>query len=254
MTPLDPARRARRQLVALAATLVLLVAAIALLAARLLTGGTPDAVQPPSPSASPHRSTSQNPPASPKSSAGTRTVVWREVAGVELPFSRTHGPRVTDHGRAAGYSRTREGAALAAVQVLARTSASAGPDVYRPVLAGQLTGANEAVLAEVLDEQYERLRRQAGTAVRGGEPIPGNNATVAGYLLRSYDETAWTALVEVLLTAPDLGPRQVVDFSLAMRWEDGDWRVLAPPNGDWAALARLLDEPPSGAQDYRQVR
>lgn len=149
---------------------------------------------------------------------------------------------------------------MAAVQILARTSATAGPDVYRPVLAGQVVGANAVTMASQLDEQYERLRHQPGRTVVDGRPIPGNNATVAGYLLTGYDEAptgydeaAGTALVEVLLTAPDLTAGQVVDFRVSLRWVGGDWRALAPPTGDWGAVARLLNGPPPGTLDYRTL-
>lgn len=122
-------RRAQRQLAVLAAAVVLLVAAVGLVAVRVLGHARPEARHP-------------TPAPRPVAAApGRPAVIWREVAGVRLPFSAAHGPRVTDHGRAAGYSRTRQGAALAAVQVLARTSATAGPEVYRPVLAGQVVGA-----------------------------------------------------------------------------------------------------------------
>ena len=239
----DPARRrARRRLLTASAGAVLVLAAATLVAVRLLGSHGPEAGHP-SP-APPTRSASPGRPA----------LTWRDVAGVRLPFSPTHGPRITDHGHAAGYSRTRQGAALAAVQVLARTSATAGPDVYRPVLGEQVTGPNTVAMGEHLDDRYEQLRRRPGNeAVRDGAPIPGNNATVAGYLIDSYGPAAGTASVEVLLGTPDVGPGQVVTFAVTLQWIDGDWRVVAPPTGDWGTVASLLDTTPPRTLDYGQV-
>jgi hypothetical protein len=255
-TATDPARRrAQRQLAILAAAVVLVLAVTALVAVRLLGSGGPE-VGRGGLEAGPEAGQGAGLPgraATPAASPGRAPLTWREVAGVRLPFSAVHGPRVTDHGRAAGYSHTRQGAALAAVQVLDRTSATAGPVVYRPVLAGQVAGANAVAMSQRLDERYQQLRHQPGLTVTDGEPIPGNNATVAGYLLDDYDEQAGTALAEVLMAAPDLSGGQVVAFAVGLQWTDGDWRVLAPPNGEWGTLARQLPGAPAGTLDYGQV-
>jgi hypothetical protein len=246
----DPTRRrARRQLAALAVAVTLVLAAVGLLTVRLLDHRAPDTGAgtlgsqsvPPSPSSP-----------SARAAAAGGDVRWQDVAGVRLPFSPAHGPRNTGRGRAAGYARTPLGAALAAVQVLARTSTTAGPGVYRPVLTSQVTGANAGALARRVDEQYQQLRRAGGGAVRDGDPVPGNNATVAGYLLDSYDEAAGTALVEVLLGSGELPSGQVIAFALDVQWTGGDWRVVAPPAGDWGTLARTLPGTPSGTLEYGQ--
>jgi hypothetical protein len=251
-TPLDPARHARRQLAALAAAIALLLFAVTLVALRwqrphTATGGkdagrAPTAVASPTPSGLP-----------------AQAVTWRDVAGVELPFSTVHGPRVTDHGQAAGYTHTVPGAALAAVQVLMRTSATAGPDLYRPVLNHQVIGPAVTAMAKGLDQQYQRLRDQNAAPIIDGHPIPGNNATVAGYLTTGYhDPTGYhdatgMAVVDVLLSAPTLGAGQLLDFVVTLRWSDGDWRVLAPPDGDWGTVAYRLDAAPPGMRDYHEL-
>jgi len=242
-TAADPARRrARRRLLTATAGAVLALVAGTLAAVRLLGSHGPEAGHL-SPAA---RTRSASP--------GRPALTWRDVAGVRLPFSPTHGPRVIDHGHAAGYSRTRQGAVLAAVQVLARTSATAGPDVYRPVLGEQVIGPNTVAMGEQLDDRYERLRRRpSNEPIRDDAPIPGNNATVSGYLIDSYDQASGTASVEVLLGTPDVRPGQVVSFAVTLRWTDGDWRVVAPPTGDWGTVASLLDTAPTGTLDYGQV-
>jgi hypothetical protein len=194
-------------------------------------------------------------PTSAASSPGRPALTWRDVAGVRLPFSPTDGPRITDQGRAAGYSPTVEGAALAAVQVLTRTSASAGPDIFRPVVAEQIIGADADLLAETLDAQYDQLRRQRKVTAAYGRPIPGNDAEVLGYRVRpgSMEATAQTAAIDVLLTSPSLGAGQVIAFSVSLEWVRHDWRVVAPPQGDWGSVATLLNQAPAGALRYGQA-
>lgn len=234
-TPLDPARHARRQLAALAAAIAFLLFAVTLVALRWQRTHPTDA---------PDAGHAPSAPGSPAPSAPA--VTWHDVAGVDLPFSTVHGPRVTEHGQAAGYTHTEQGAALAAVQVLMRTSATAGPDVYRPVLTGQVIGPTATTLAHSLDERYQHLRAQHAGPIVDGRPIPGNNATIAGYLATGHDDPTDLAVVDVLLTAPTLDAGQLIDFIVTLRWTDGDWRVIAPPDGDWGNLTYRLDAPPPG--------
>jgi hypothetical protein len=179
-------------------------------------------------------------------------ISWVDVAGVQVPVSKLHGPRVTDHGRAAGYSHSPQGAALAAVQVLLRASATAGPNVYVPILTSQVTGANVADLTLNLDAEYGRLRSQRG--VQDGQPIPGNDGTVLGYIITGYDPLESTARIEVILTAAPLqAAGQLIVFTVSLTWANDDWRVFAPPRGDWSSVARTLGAPPSGMLDYRAM-
>jgi len=173
-----------------------------------------------------------------------------EVAGVQVPVSRRDGPRLTSNGRAGRYAHTERGAALAAVQVLLRTSATAGPRIYRPVMTTQVTGANASAMSRLLDEQHEQLRSQLGIAA--GEAIPGNDAVVAGYLIPAHDTAAKTATVAVMLASPSLPSGQLLRFDVSLVWASGDWRVVAPPRGDWGSVSSVLTARPAGLLDYRQ--
>jgi hypothetical protein len=163
-----------------------------------------------------------------------------DVAGVRVPVSPTHGPRFLDAGRAAGYTHDAAGAALAAVQVLTRTSPTVAPEVYQPILAEQLTGPN-----------VEALERRLRTAGRPG--VASNDATVPGYLITDFRPGSPTAVVDVLLTATSLPAGQAVDLTVSLQWSDDDWRVLAPPDGGWGAVASILTALPPGRLDYAQV-
>ena len=237
----DDQRQARRALIIWAVAAAVLSA----LLAALLWGAARDNDSDAVPTAVPRSSGDF-------ASPGTMSpdVSMLEVAGVQVPVSRRHGPRVTSHDRAGGYAHTERGAALAAVQVLLRTSTTAGPRIYRPVMRSQVTGANTAVMSLLLDQQYEQLRLQRG--IVAGEPIPGNDAAVAGYLIPAYDTAAKSASVAVALTSPSLPSGQLLRFDISLVWANGDWRVVAPPRGNWGSVSTVLTVRPPGLLDYRQ--
>ena len=237
----DDQRQARRALIIWAVTAAVLSALLAVLLWRAARDTDSSTV----PTAVTRSTVDPTPP-------GTVSpdVSLAEVAGVQLPVSRRHGPRVTSNGRAGWYAHTERGAALAAVQVLLRTSATAGPRVYRPVMTSQVTGVNTAAMSQLLDQQYEQLRSQRGIAA--GEAIPGNDAAVAGYLIPAHDAAAKTATVAIVLTSPSLPPGQLLRFDVSVVWASGDWRVVAPPRGDWGSVSTVLTARPPGLLDYRQ--
>lgn len=185
----------------------------------------------------------------PRAAAAAPDVTWAPVAGVDLPVSRLHGPRRTAGGAAAGYSRSAPGAAIAAVQVLVRTSPGAGPGVFDPVLAEQVTGPDLPSMLLVTRDEYERLRAQAGSAP--GAPAQQATARVAGYVVRALDLEAGDATVDVVLSSPDLDAEgRSVAFRVDLRWTQDDWRVVAPPGGDWGAVATPLGGLPAGLLTY----
>ena len=186
----------------------------------------------------------------PSSAPPVPDVSWGQVAGVAVPYSRLHGPRKTANGAASGYSRSALGAAIAAVQVLIRTGASAGPAVFDPVLATQVTGANVAAMRLATRDEYQRLRARAG--LPDGAPVPTpDTATVRGFVVRAIDLTGGTGTVDVVLAAPPLdAQRRVVTFRVDLLWENGDWRVVAPANGDWGTAAAPLGDLPAGLVEY----
>src|SRR5947209_8307011 len=88
LTYRQPART--RVVIVLVAAVVL--AAIAVVALLWVTHSPP----------SPPRTAPANASASTSSAPVAADVAWRQVAGVALPFSRLHGPRITTSGQAAG--------------------------------------------------------------------------------------------------------------------------------------------------------
>jgi hypothetical protein len=162
-----------------------------------------------------------------------------------VPISAAHGPRILSGGRAASYTHDAEGAALAAVQVLVRTSPTAGAEIAQPVLAEQVVGPNAGALAGSL--------ASAPPGAGPGLVVPRNDAKMVGYRITSYRQGGTTAVVEVVLSSPGMPTGQVVDFTVSLQWLDDDWRVLAPPDGDWGSVATTLAAAPVGTRDYGQV-
>ena len=174
-------------------------------------------------------------------------ITWAKTAGVDLPLSRTHGPRTVTAATASGFSNSELGAAIAAVHVLIRSSAAAGPVVFEPTITQQVTGANAAAMKLLVAQQYEQLRRDKGAAA--GEPIAGD-AEVLGYRVGAYDSRA-SAVIQVFLTSPELSAKgQRLRFDVRLQRADDDWRVVAPPRGDWGAVTTTLSGSPDGLLSY----
>lgn len=169
----------------------------------------------------------------------TPDVTWAPAVGVNLPMSRLNGPRVVDAGTARGFSRSEVGAALAAVHVLIRSEANAGPNIYGPTITGQVTGANAPAMKLLNDELYSELL--STSSVARGAPIPGADAVVLGYRVAAYDPSDGPTTVDVYLSSPTLKTkRQAVRFNVRLLWSRGDWRVIAPARGDWATAATTV--------------
>lgn len=167
---------------------------------------------------------------------GTRTM---SLQGFRLPASPTAGPRVAVDGRASGFARTDLGAALAAVHISIRTGALVGPGVYGPTITEQVVGPHAERLRTRTDAEYNQERTAAGVA--SGEPLftdcaasgPGCSR-VLGYEItrRDGDDIVVHLLVHALDAAP--GATELFDARMTVRWSDGDWRLVAPPGGDWS--------------------
>jgi hypothetical protein len=178
-------------------------------------------------------------------------VSWVPVAGVQVPVSRLHGPRISTGATASGFSRSERGAALAAVHVLVRTSAAAGPNIYRPTVTQQMIGANVAAMKLLLDQQYQELR--AADPVPDGQAVTGD-AVVKGYRVAAYGPDQRTSTIDVLLTSRALqASGQRLQFAVQLVWDHGDWRVVAPPRGDWSAAMTTLGSDPAGLLSYDEA-
>jgi hypothetical protein len=175
---------------------------------------------------------------------------WRVVGGFRVPVSAVDGPRRCSPSTADGFSHSLNGAALAAVNIVVRSSASAGASIYGPTITRQLVGSNVAVLKLQTDQAYEQLRESG--EVEMGAPVPAT-AVAAGYQIAAYAPDLSTAQVAIFLRSAGPTAEHTVRFEIQLVWRDDDWRVVAPPNGDWQTVATPIAELPPDIQRYEDL-
>jgi hypothetical protein len=164
-------------------------------------------------------------------------LAWTDFYGVELPVSRTAGPRDVRGGLAWGFTDTPLGALLAAVNIGVRANAQWGPSVYRPTIRDQVTGPSAPALLAACAASYEQGRQTAG--VPAGQPL--GRAYVAEEAFRWVIYTPADATVDIVSAGPgDQGATVRAVTRIEAAWLAGDWRVIAPPGGDWGNSAAPL--------------
>lgn len=241
-TPLRPhAPRSKRRPLIVGTSLVLLVGAAVFL---VLHARTPDAHSP-TPSATPTPT-----PTAPR--AGRATVDlsgmrWTNFHGIRLPSSPRNGPRLQQRGQARGFSHTPGGALFAAVHLAVRANAQWGPQIFTPTIRHQVVGPDRSALLAQTRAYYARLAAKAH--VEPGGPIGRAYAAQEAFAMQQY--TPSSATVD-LVTAGPAGDGTTARAATRVQvvWRDGDWRVLAPPGGDWGNTARAV----SSLDDYTRFR
>ena len=162
---------------------------------------------------------------------------WYDFYGVELPFSAMAGPRDTRRGVAAGFAHDPLGALLASVNIGVRANAQWGPRIFTAVIRGQITGPGTAALLANCQASYDQASRSEG--VTGGQPL--GNADVAEEAFRWAAYTPAAAVIDLVSAGP--GPQGTTvraSTRLQVVWDGGDWKVIAPPGGDWGNSAAEL--------------
>jgi hypothetical protein len=162
---------------------------------------------------------------------------WSDFHGVELPSSPAAGPRYTRGGLAAGFADTPLGALLAALNIGVRANAQWGPAIFGPVIRDQVTGADAAALLASCQSAYDQASQAAH--VTGGQPL--GNAYVAEEAFRVVAYTPADATVDLVSAGPgSQGATVRAVTRVQVAWASGDWRVIAPPGGDWGNAATEL--------------
>ena len=173
----------------------------------------------------------------PASPARQARITWQDFHGVRLPLSDLDGPRVLDHDRAKGFSRTREGALLAALHIGVRANSRWGPTVFEPTITEQVVGPDAGRLLEQTRTTYEESRQEAG--LPQGSPLGKAYVDEEAYRWESYAADA--ATVDIVSAGPDpRGTTVRATTRIQVVWRDGDWRVVAPLDGDWGNAATEL--------------
>ncbi|MBO2447148.1 hypothetical protein J4573_08625 [Actinomadura barringtoniae] len=127
---------------------------------------------------------------------------------------------------------------LAAIHITARANAVWGPRIFEPTIAQQVTGPDAAALADETRQAYEQQRRSTHTP--DGRPLGRAYVTIEGFRWLGY--TSDLADLDLVTAGPgdsDATVRAVT--RVLLEWRDGDWRVVGPPNGNWAASAAPIE-------------
>jgi hypothetical protein len=196
----------------------------------------------PAPRRSPADPTRRAPTASPavlESEAG-QVLTWVSFHGMRLPVSATAGPRSTRGGLASGFADTPQGALLAAINIGVRTAAQWGSAIFMPTITHQVTGPAAPALLHAEETAYAQLRATAH--VSAGQPAGQVHAAEDGYRFAAWSPAA--AAVEVLTVGPTASGTTVLAATrVQVVWKRGDWRVVAPPGGNWANAATAISSP-----------
>jgi hypothetical protein len=156
---------------------------------------------------------------------------------VELPSSPAAGPHDASKGRASGFADTPLGALLAALNIGVRANAQWGPAIFGPTIRDQVTGADAHVLLASCEAAYQQASQKEH--LTGGQPL--GNAYVTEQAFRWIGYTPTGATLDLVSAGPD-GQGETVRAAtrLEVAWVGGDWRVIAPPGGDWGNSAHQL--------------
>jgi hypothetical protein len=163
------------------------------------------------------------PTAVPTSSPQAR---WQLFGQVALPYSDSAGPSRITQTTASGFAHTPTGALFAAIHIATRAGSSAGKAAWQPTVNEQILPGNDR------DALLKGLELESPLP---GEP--GELAQVIGFRYGTY--TGDTAIVGLVWRG---GPGVFVVSTLTLQWQDDDWRLVAPPNGNWQNLSqRAMD-------------
>jgi hypothetical protein len=226
-------RAPRRAVTAVAAVTAIAAAGLAVALARggPDSGGPVPSRSPAAPASAPRVTDPQLPQAS---LAGLR---WSDYHGVRLPSSPAAGPRDTSGGLASGYSDTPPGALLAALNIAVRASAQWGPGIFGPTIRDQVAGPDAAALLAGCQSAYDQAAQAAH--VTAGQPLGDAFVTEEAFRWVSY--TPATATVDLVSAGPGSGGATVRAVTqVQVTWDGADWKVIAPPGGDWGNSAAPL--------------
>lgn len=168
--------------------------------------------------------------------ATTPHLTWTSFHGIGLPGSTATGPRHTRNGLASGFTDTAPGALVAAINIGVRTAAQWGPAIFRPTITSQVTGPDAPSLLRAETTAYNQLR--AADHLRPGQPAGSSHAVEAGYRFVSY--TAAAATIDIVTAGPGATGAVLTATRIEVVWRAGDWRVVAPPGGNWASAATVI--------------
>lgn len=202
-------------IVALAVTLLVIVAG------RGETASTPP--PPPAAASSPTGAAGTNDPGPGLVGAFT-DLQYVQVGGVPIPTSPTLGPlSVNDDGTAGQFSHNQAGAVVAAVNLIARTSGLVPASVYEPTIGEQTVGDDAT--------KQQTVTQAARDAAALASATTQYTTQVIGYRidgLITADDVRMTLLSRAT-NADDPTMHALLQQGAEVRWQDGDWKYVLPP-------------------------
>ncbi|WP_188544119.1 hypothetical protein [Rhodococcoides trifolii] len=137
-------------------------------------------------------------------------LVWRQEDSIALPFTAADGPRSVNEtsGAATGYSRTPQGAVVAAYQIATRIAL--GPHYAEVVDAQTVFDASAA----------------ANVKQHRGSPDPSALGDVHPSAFKVLAYLPSQATVQYALPNPFDGSYNSYQFTVV--WTDDDWKLVAP--------------------------
>jgi len=162
---------------------------------------------------------------------------WTSFYGVNLPVSRAAGPWHVHRGLAWGFADTPLGALLAAVNIGVRANAQWGPGIFAPTIRAQVTGPGAPALLASCQASYQQASQ--AMSVPAGQPLGRAYVTEEAFRWVAY--TPADATVDIVSAGPGIqGTTARAVTRIEVVWAGGDWRVIAPPGGDWGNSAAPL--------------
>jgi hypothetical protein len=137
-------------------------------------------------------------------------------------------------GLAWGFADTPVGALLAAVNIGVRANGQWGLNIFGPTIREQVTGLGASALLAACQASYQQALAQAGVAA--GQPLGPAYVTEQAFRWVAYTPTS--ATVDIVSAGPgNNGTTARAVTRIEVVWQRGDWRVVAPPGGDWGNTA-----------------
>lgn len=193
-----------------------------------LTGGSDRTAQTPAPGApAPATTTTRPVSADPDASvcglpAGDQSVLseppatkWELVGKVAAPTAPdTIGPKVIEDGLRSCFAHSATGALYAAVNAIAMTASSTLRERFVRKLVVPGVGR---------DRSLEILREESGATDQD------TSLQVAGFAIT--DSKKRSAVIDLAFHVDNASSAAFTHLELAMRWEDGDWKLSVPDTG-----------------------
>lgn len=167
-------------------------------------------------------------------------VTFRDMNGAMVPLGSA-GPHMTAGGRTIGFDHSEPGAVLAALNIPYAADSSAGPTVFTPTIEQQVVGADAAAFLAAVQADYNANAPDSPAALAARE---ADHVGPWAYRVDAY--SAGTASIEVVIRQDTAGVPGYFNVSWVLQWVNGDWRLVAPLNGQLANVLRQVPQVPTG--------